>query len=1404
MRKTLALILALLAALMLVLPAAAEEENLLVNGGFEQSDTGYTGWYTEQWVNKSEYTIYSMAHPGLGSDNCVMIENVGANDARYAQTVKVERNTVYRLSGDIYVESMEDAGKGANISVEGVYVFSECFFDADGEWHHAEIYVKTAPEQTELTVFARVGGYSGESVGKAFFDNIELVKVDSVPSGVYVEDLKTQTPSENTTTATTEGEPDSRYPQSLLVCFLLILLTILCLYFFYDKKQELHNKAAVALTLAAGLIVALAARMVISGLVLGYDVDVVDFQYWADRMFSEGPWGFYAEGAFCDYPPAYLYMLWLTAAVQRVLGLNGSLVILKFIPSLCDVIGALLLYKIAKKRETGDKAAVALAFLYAFNPLSALNGAAWGQVDSVLALLLLLVVDYAMDKNWKLALPLFFVAALVKPQALMLAPVGLIAIVISLIFTGDNKEEKAQERRSAVLGALYSIAAMLVILLPFFIGGFSPAWLYNLYKDTLSSYPHTTVNTTNLYYLISPNWGDLEAIHSKRITSAVGAVIIAMSVLGAFFSKKRGEKKLIWLMGALATAGLVFAVLPFIIKFNYTVFGTYLSVLVFAYVLGLLALTKRLDLLPLFCAVAYIGMYVLGIKMHERYLFPAILLLYLAFADKKDARIIVLMIGLSITTYMNTALVLDNSLRLGRAGGHLSSNEKWLNDALSYMNVALCLYSFALLFASALPKYKQLEPKSALEKGESPHRENVLERGGERLNLRRKDYILIFGVTLVYSVLAFCNLGSTKAPQREWVSSQTDEQIVFDLGSQTEAYMLYYGFISYDDFMVAVSEDGESWEEYPAYMREGECFHWRYLSEGTYGGSYSTERIVLKGRYVKLIAMDMGLTLGEVIFRDMEGSTISVTVNEELSIIGKNDPALLTDEQDSLEGEPSWYNGTYFDEVYHARTGYEHLHGIRPYETTHPPLGKLMMSACIAIFGMTPFGWRFAGALVGVLMLPVMYILGVQLTGKRKYAFLAMLLLALDGMHFAQTRIATIDSFPVFFIMTSYMFMIRYIKMNVYEHKLSKTLIPLALSGLFIGFAIASKWIGIYAGVGLAVMFFYALFRQWRMSCAAREMLKEKEHKDDPILREAAESFAQRALITCAFCCLFFILVPLGIYMLCYIPYLAPSGGFTPERWWNTQTGMFRYHSKKGLGDDHPFSSPWWQWPFILKPMWYCQDAYEPAGYARTLFSFGNPAVWWTGAISMVVVMLMFAWRHTAERLKKPLRILGICASAPALALMVSGLALGISSDLYYRSEAGWTAFYISAGVLGAVLLAMLMLTIIGMRLHPKKRDMSFFIILISFAAQFMPWIIVPRSTYIYHYFASVPFIILATVLLLKYIGERFPKTELALRSALITFAVVCFIGFYPYYSGATTPEWWLKAMKWFHNWLYY
>lgn len=404
------------------------------------------------------------------------------------------------------------------------------------------------------------------------------------------------------------------------------------------------------------------------------------------------------------------------------------------------------------------------------------------------------------------------------------------------------------------------------------------------------------------------------------------------------------------------------------------------------------------------------------------------------------------------------------------------------------------------------------------------------------------------------------------------------------------------------------------------------------------------------------------------------------------------------------------------------------------------------MSWCIALFGMTPFGWRFAGCMAGILMLPFMYLLAKQLTKRRDLAFAAMALLALDCMHLTQTRIATIDSFPVLFIMMSFFFMLRFMQRDLMAG-MKPMLTDLAWSGVSIGLGIASKWIGLYAGAGLAVLFFWTCWRHIRLSYQAKELLSTagglSKDQREALIRRSRETLT-RLVWLCLWCVVFFILVPVAIYLLSYIPQMACYGKLSLrdflEKVIRVQQDMYNYHSTPGLGMDHPFYSPWYEWLFIKRPMYFASDRYVPAGYGYAIFCFGNPAVWIGGLVGILVCALIWCRGHVYE-------------------------IQGQEGALHWQSMVSHKYAFVIIGLL----------------------------------AQLLPWILVPRGTYIYHYFASVPFLVLGATLTIEWIQQgRWPRLGRALTVAYLVFALICFIGFYPYASGVTTPTWWLDFMKQF------
>ena len=169
-----------------------------------------------------------------------------------------------------------------------------------------------------------------------------------------------------------------------------------------------------------------------------------------------------------------------------------------------------------------------------------------------------------------------------------------------------------------------------------------------------------------------------------------------------------------------------------------------------------------------------------------------------------------------------------------------------------------------------------------------------------------------------------------------------------------------------------------------------------------------------------------------------------------------------------------------------------------------PPLGKTLMMIGIELFGMTPFGWRFMGALMGVLMLPVMYLLVKQLTKRTDLSCIAMFLLAVDAMHFTQTRIATIDSYVVLFIMVMYLFMFRYSQMRWRRDGFARSLVPLgAVRPVHWASPGRRSGVGIYGSAGLVVIFFWTLWKNVREELRRVESASRRA-KDAPHPSRAA------------------------------------------------------------------------------------------------------------------------------------------------------------------------------------------------------------------------------------------------------------------------------------------------------------
>ena len=116
----------------------------------------------------------------------------------------------------------------------------------------------------------------------------------------------------------------------------------------------------------------------------------------------------------------------------------------------------------------------------------------------------------------------------------------------------------------------------------------------------------------------------------------------------------------------------------------------------------------------------------------------------------------------------------------------------------------------------------------------------------------------------------------------------------------------------------------------------------------------------------------------------------------------------------------------YFDEVYYPRAGEEYIKhlnvsGWGPFEFTHPPFTKLLITASMLLFGglhglgNTGWGWRFLNVVVGALTVGLLYVFAKRLTSSTLFASLAAFMLLFDGFHFVQSRISTPEITVAFF-----------------------------------------------------------------------------------------------------------------------------------------------------------------------------------------------------------------------------------------------------------------------------------------------------------------------------------------------------------------------------------------------------
>ena len=223
-----------------------------------------------------------------------------------------------------------------------------------------------------------------------------------------------------------------------------------------------------------------------------YDGDQSFWVGWTRQLIDGGFGGF--KG---NYPPLYVFWLWIVAQVHSIFGLVvDKTFFLKFI-CLWPVFFAHLFLvdwscRISEKFNYPEwKKHLLLAFV-ALNPALLMNGPIWGQVDLFPVVLASLAIYCLCRPRYVfLASMLYVLSLLSKFQMIAFLP----------IFGGlfiRNWKKSWKGLPLAVVGAV-------LVLLPFAIGGNLFSILSNAYVQTTNQYPYATFNAANLWNLLAGN-----------------------------------------------------------------------------------------------------------------------------------------------------------------------------------------------------------------------------------------------------------------------------------------------------------------------------------------------------------------------------------------------------------------------------------------------------------------------------------------------------------------------------------------------------------------------------------------------------------------------------------------------------------------------------------------------------------------------------------------------------------------------------------------------------------------------------------------------------------------------------------------------------------------------------------
>ena len=326
-----------------------------------------------------------------------------------------------------------------------------------------------------------------------------------------------------------------------------------------------------------------------------------------------------------------------------------------------------------------------------------------------------------------------------------------------------------------------------------------------------------------------------------------------------------------------------------------------------------------------------------------------------------------------------------------------------------------------------------------------------------------------------------------------------------------------------------------------------------------------------------------------------------------------------------------------FDEVYYVdgardllKYGVE-VSGNNPEFIVHPPIGKWLIAGGIQIFGDNAFGWRFATALAGSLMILLIALIAHRLFRNPLLTGLASALMAVDGMALVHSRTALLDNFLALFILAAtYLFLRRHYWWTA----------------IALGLALGTKWSAVYF---IAIFGLIALYRAFT------------HHTGKSLIRPTLERVAQFALI------------PALIYCASWVGWFISNRGWGRDYSSNVVSSFIHYHQQilgfhTSLTEKHTYEANPWSWLIMGRPTSFFYESPKGCGVAscsQEILALGTPLLWWSATAALCVVIGMWLRGVLARHFD------------PALTIIVAGMAAGYLPWFFYQSRTVFTFYAI-------------------------------------------------------------------------------------------------------------------------------